>query len=229
MPPRLHYYLRFLFGLSRWEMYGMWTLLIVLVIGVPIMWWEKEEEPIYLESYLEELERRFQQEMASKSRAMRQQQIKGLGKVKWKRPYLARGPNKVKFLGVIDINTADSVAWMALPGIGPSLAHRIVAFREKLGGFYAVEQMAEVYGLDSVWVKANRANLKLGKGIFRKLRINQLEWNLLRHPYLSYSQAKIFFRYKKQHGSVKNWEQLKEIIPLDEKLWVKLRPYLDFE
>lgn len=36
---------------------------------------------------------------------------------------------------------------IALPGIGSKLANRIVTFREKLGGFYAVEQLKETYGL----------------------------------------------------------------------------------
>lgn len=52
----------------------------------------------------------------------------------------------------IDINTADTTAFIALPGIGSKLANRIVSFRSKLGGFNSVEQIREVYGLkDSVF------------------------------------------------------------------------------
>ncbi|RYG30104.1 MAG: hypothetical protein EOO01_37235, partial [Chitinophagaceae bacterium] len=41
----------------------------------------------------------------------------------------------------VDINNSDTLAWMALPGIGPKLSQRIVNFRDKLGGFYSVEQV----------------------------------------------------------------------------------------
>ncbi len=52
----------------------------------------------------------------------------------------------------IDINTADTTALIALPGIGSKLAGRIVSFRDKLGGFNSVNQISEVYGLrDSVF------------------------------------------------------------------------------
>ena len=50
-----------------------------------------------------------------------------------------------------EINSADTTAFIALPGIGSKLAARIVLFREELGGFYNIEQIREVYGLqDSV-------------------------------------------------------------------------------
>ena len=55
---------------------------------------------------------------------------------------------------IIDVNTADTSAFISLPGIGSKLAARIVTFREKLGGFYSVEQIGETYGLpDSTFQK----------------------------------------------------------------------------
>ncbi len=48
---------------------------------------------------------------------------------------------------VIDVNQADTTAFIALPGIGSKLASRIVNFRNKLGGFYSVEQVGETFGL----------------------------------------------------------------------------------
>src|SRR6185503_6381802 len=54
----------------------------------------------------------------------------------------------------IDINTADTSALISLPGIGNKLASRIVNFRDKLGGFYSIEQVGETYGLpDSTFQK----------------------------------------------------------------------------
>ncbi|HMH34042.1 MAG TPA: helix-hairpin-helix domain-containing protein, partial [Puia sp.] len=52
----------------------------------------------------------------------------------------------------VDINTADTTALIAFRGIGSKLAMRIITFRERLGSFYSVEQLAETYGLpDSVF------------------------------------------------------------------------------
>ena len=129
---------------------------------------------------------------------------------------------------VIDINTADSAAWVALNGIGPGFAKRIITYREKLGGFYQVDQLKEVYGLDSLWVNENKALLKVGAGVYRFLAINQVEWKDFKHPYLPYGQSKVVLAYRKQHGVLKDFEALEKIQLLDLVAWRRLRPYLSF-
>ncbi len=129
---------------------------------------------------------------------------------------------------VIDINTADSAAWVALNGIGPGFAKRIMTYREKLGGFYQVDQLKEVYGLDSLWVKENKALLKVGAGVYRFLAINQVEWKDFKHPYLPYGQSKVVLAYRKQHGVLKDFEALEKIQLLDLVAWKRLKPYLSF-
>jgi competence ComEA-like helix-hairpin-helix protein len=129
----------------------------------------------------------------------------------------------------IDINTADSTAWVALNGIGPGFAKRIITYRDKLGGFYQVDQLKEVYGLDSIWVKENKALLKVGAGVYRFLKINQVEWKDFRHPYLPYGQSKVVLAYRKQHGPLKDFETLQQIQLLDQVAWKRLKPYLNFD
>jgi competence protein ComEA len=48
---------------------------------------------------------------------------------------------------LININTASASDLEALPGIGPALAQRIVAFREERGGFRTIEELLEVSGI----------------------------------------------------------------------------------
>ncbi|MBD0333718.1 MAG: helix-hairpin-helix domain-containing protein, partial [Chitinophagaceae bacterium] len=61
---------------------------------------------------------------------------------------------KERRIAVVNINEADTSALIALPGIGSRLAARIVNFRDKLGGFYSVDQIRETYGLpDSTFQK----------------------------------------------------------------------------
>ncbi len=52
--------------------------------------------------------------------------------------------------GVIDLNVADEPTLEQLPGVGPVLAGRIVAWREEHGGFVDVGQLREVSGIGEV-------------------------------------------------------------------------------
>ena len=47
----------------------------------------------------------------------------------------------------IDINTSGKEGFMALPGIGETLAARILAYREETGGFTRVEDILNVKGI----------------------------------------------------------------------------------
>ena len=49
--------------------------------------------------------------------------------------------------GKVNINLADRGELEELPGIGPTLAERIIAYREKTGGFRSVEELKQVSGI----------------------------------------------------------------------------------
>lgn len=56
----------------------------------------------------------------------------------------------------ININTASAADLDALPGIGPVLSERIVAYREEHGPFAAVDDLAAVDGISSATVERLR-------------------------------------------------------------------------
>ncbi|WP_101848641.1 ComEA family DNA-binding protein [Zhihengliuella sp. ISTPL4] len=49
--------------------------------------------------------------------------------------------------GTVDLNSADQAALEELPGIGPALAQRIIAWREENGRFQAVDDLLAVPGI----------------------------------------------------------------------------------
>lgn len=49
--------------------------------------------------------------------------------------------------GLVDLNTADAAALETLPGVGPALATRILAWRDENGPFRAVDELLAVAGI----------------------------------------------------------------------------------
>ena len=129
----------------------------------------------------------------------------------------------------IDVNTADTTAWQSLRGIGKVLANRIIKFREKLGGFYQVDQVKETFGLaDSVYQKI-RPCLQINTPTLKPLLINQANFNeLAAHPYLGFKAAKAIMNWKDQHGPFGKMEDLEALVVLEAGKLEKLKPYVQF-
>jgi len=62
---------------------------------------------------------------------------------------------------VLHLNTATVEQLERLPGVGPALAKRIVAFRDKKGGFKRIEELLAVPGVSEKKWKAIREYLVL--------------------------------------------------------------------
>jgi competence protein ComEA len=64
--------------------------------------------------------------------------------------------------GQVNINTADKELLQTLPGIGPALAARIVAYREENGGFRFLYELTNVKGIGSSTFEALQELITLG-------------------------------------------------------------------
>jgi len=129
---------------------------------------------------------------------------------------------------MIDVNTADSLDFLSLPGIGPKLSSRILRFRDRLGGFISVDQIAETYGLPDSSFKKIKRFLKIGNTDFiRRININDADFNTLNsHPYISYHLAKLIVSYREQHGLYEHVNDLNHLMIVNDSIFQRIRPYL---
>ena len=127
----------------------------------------------------------------------------------------------------VDINTSDTTAFISLPGIGNKLAQRIVTFRDKLGGFYSVDQIRETYGLPDSVFQIIKPKLTLTNSAVKQININTANVDEMKsHPYIKYNLANAFIQYRTQHGNFSSVADIKKIMIITEDIFNKVSPYL---
>lgn len=133
-------------------------------------------------------------------------------------------------LSIIDINNADTAAFIALPGIGSKLAQRIINFRDKLGGFYKTEQVGETFGLPDSTFQKIKSGLSVSNSGIKQLNINTATIDVLKtHPYIRYNIANAIVQYRVQHGNFSSVADIKKILLVTEEIYNKVAPYLTIQ
>ena len=128
-----------------------------------------------------------------------------------------------------DLNRADSASLCAIYGIGKTLSHRILTYRQRLGGFVNFEQLHEVYGLDSCTIEEIKKKFFIDSAEIQKIDINFASGKILsKHPYMDYHTVGRVLKFREMKGGWNNIAEMKkdEILLPDEAR--KLRPYLVF-
>jgi competence protein ComEA len=130
----------------------------------------------------------------------------------------------------IEINAATMEDLLQLKGIGNVYAKRIFEFREKLGGFYALEQLKDVYGLhDSIYQKFINQIYIQPKAI-QKININTASLEeLMSNPYFFSTLAKQIIGYRTKVKPFQNVEDLKKIYYIRDNpsYYNKILPYVE--
>ena len=106
---------------------------------------------------------------------------------------------KYKTGTILDLNRADTTELKKIPGIGSGIARLIVGYRQRLGGFYQIEQLKDI-NLDTrqlqAWFSIDPTNV-------HRINLNRTGVDRLRsHPYINFYQAKAIVEYRKKKGSL---------------------------
>ena len=101
---------------------------------------------------------------------------------------------------IIELNSADTAELKLLKGIGPVLSRRIVSYRKKIGGYYCVDQLSEVYGLSEEVIDINRNKIVVDESLLKPLDVSKGSLKQMKdHPYLSFYMAKDIYEARKEN------------------------------
>lgn len=135
-----------------------------------------------------------------------------------------------KEIEIVNINSADTNELKSLNGIGSKLSSRIIDFRNKLGGFYSIDQLNEVYGIKPETFENIKSKIQVDDH-FSKININLVSADVLQaHPYIKkWNIANAIVNYRNKHGKYSKVEDLLKTDLVNEELCRKIAPYLIFE
>lgn len=129
---------------------------------------------------------------------------------------------------VIELNQTDTTQLKKLKGIGSYYARQIIFYRDKLGGYYAIEQLYEIERMRTETVQKILPFIKVDKNRVKKIKINSYSApEMVRHPYITWNMAIGIQDYRDFTRKFKSTHQLVEIGLLNEEIYSKLVPYLE--
>lgn len=143
------------------------------------------------------------------------------------KPYTKRTEREV----MLELNSADTLQLQELRGIGPGFARRIVKYREKLGGYYAKEQLMEIYGFTEELYGKVAPHITVDASKIRRLDVNAHGIAELKlHPYISFYEAKAIVEYRNTKPSkrIDSIDELADLPDLKEN-WEVIRIYIKVE
>ncbi len=144
---------------------------------------------------------------------------------KTKKKYRKQKDNTIR----IDINSANEEEFMKLKGIGKKRARTIIKFRNILGGFYSIDQIEEVYGIDSSLFASIKAQLVIDQTKFKRLNIFELPADSLQtHKFINFRAANAIKRYIKNNPGIEQVEAdvIRNLDGVDSNYINKALPYM---
>lgn len=135
--------------------------------------------------------------------------------------------NEKKPIIIIELNSTDSLRLLEIKGIGPVFASRIIRYRNLLGGYYAVSQLKEVYGMKDENYSSVCQYFTVDPSAVKLINLNfSIIHDLGRHPYIGFKTAKKILRLRDEKGKFSSPDDLSSVFTPDSLK--KLSPYLIF-
>lgn len=127
---------------------------------------------------------------------------------------------------IVDINLADTTTLKKIPGIGSSIARLIIGYRQRLGGFYKLEQLKEI-NIDhqklTDW-------FKIAPETIQPINVNKASIErLFRHPYINIKQAKAIIDLRKKMGKLNSLKDFALLEEFNNEDLERLKYYIYFE
>ena len=127
----------------------------------------------------------------------------------------------------LGLNSSDSTQLVQIRGIGPFYASAIIKYRERLGGYVDVNQLLELYKMDTVKYERMKKHLFVDTISLTRININTAEFKtILKHPYIDYETTKFIVNKRRELGQYAALYQLKDPIAMPDYKYQKLLPYL---
>jgi DNA uptake protein ComE-like DNA-binding protein len=130
---------------------------------------------------------------------------------------------------IIELNTADTTKLRLVRGIGPYYARSIVAYRKRLGGYAHIQQLRDLYGVDSVRLAQWMPQLSLDTSKIIKIDLTTAdEQTLWKHPYIGYHAARGIVHFRTTQGAEAcTLSALLKNNILNEDVAQRLKPYCE--
>ncbi len=112
-----------------------------------------------------------------------------------------------------DLNKVSAAELRSIYGVGDVLSHRIVKFRDLLGGFVVEKQLDHVYGLEPQVIERILGRFKiLESPSISKININQAsQYDLSKLVYIPYDVASRIVAFREMNGGISSFDELTKI------------------
>ena len=130
----------------------------------------------------------------------------------------------------LELNLCDSLDLLVVPQFGNKRAQKLIEYRDKLGGFYAFEQVKEVFILQNIEIDFLKKYFTLDVSLIKKININTATYKeLVAHPYFDSYLSKLIVNHREKNGNFVSIEEVQKVTNAYQELIDKLRFYIVFE
>lgn len=130
----------------------------------------------------------------------------------------------------LDINRCDTDDIKVVPQFGSKRATALVSYRDKLGGFYSLSQLKEVFVLQNLEVEFLQKYFVVHASSVKKINVNTASYQeMIKHPYFDAYLTKTIINYRQKNGHISSFSELQQVTHAYPELMEKLSHYIVFQ